>query len=65
VGLNKVGLAAEAFYIGDVFNVGFVNVWGFEKVGPVAPSYSAGVSRGFGGFSEHLSFKGAMMSWII
>jgi len=42
VGLNKVGLAAEALCIGDVFNVGFVNVWGFEKVGLVAPSYSAG-----------------------
>jgi hypothetical protein len=41
VGLNKVGLAAEAFYIVDVFNVVFVNVWGFEKAGPVAPSYSA------------------------
>jgi hypothetical protein len=37
-------LAAEAFYIGDVFNVGFVNVWGFEKAGPAAPSYSAEVN---------------------
>jgi len=45
VGLNKVGLAAEAFYIGDDFNIGFVNVWGFEKVRSVAPSYSAGVNR--------------------
>jgi hypothetical protein len=42
VGLNKVVLAAEALCIGDVFNVGFVKVWGFEKVGPVAPSYSVG-----------------------
>jgi hypothetical protein len=25
VGLNKIGLAAEEFYIGDVFNVGFIN----------------------------------------
>ena len=45
MGLNKVGFAAEAFCIGDIFNVGFVNVWGFEKVGPVAPSYFAGVNR--------------------
>jgi hypothetical protein len=44
VRLNKVGLATEAFYIGDVFDVGFVNVWGFEKVGPAAPSYSAEVN---------------------
>jgi hypothetical protein len=41
--LNKVGLAAETFCIVDVFNIGFVNVWGFGKVEPVSPRCSAGV----------------------
>ena len=41
VGLNKAVLSAETFYIVDIFNVGFVNVWGFKKVGPVVPSCSA------------------------